>query len=326
MLVGVNISTTRYFGGGNTVSELRRLYYVAKTEFRAQFAKDKLAAVVVLATFFSFSEGSEVGFSRDIAVGNAALIGAHTAVLTSISLLLIGFFIIRGSIEQDRHGGPGQLIAATPLKSRTYVGGKILGNALLLAVVPCVMIFITIVRFYLRGVGPFDIGMLVTPFVLFVPSTIVLVASIATLFEFVDFLRGTKASVAYFFVVVIVLVSGVADPTGIRPIVTSIEKVSATQTMNGKPLWYGVTLTPSLLINRFLYVGTPLVVVYVSLSRFERFDPTHIEKKDREKPSVVERSVDTLSKPLNSVDLSLSLLVPRYVFTRIFAEGAQTDD
>jgi hypothetical protein len=67
---------------------------------------------------------------------NAAWIGTLMALTLSFFLSLVGFYVVRGNVEQDRHTGVGQILAATPLTRLTYVFGKFASNvSVLLAMV-----------------------------------------------------------------------------------------------------------------------------------------------------------------------------------------------
>src|SRR6056297_3131953 len=254
------------------MNELRACYHIAWTSFRSRLAGHRLLAVVVVASYFALSETATVGFNRDLAANNAALVGAHTAVVSAIAILLFGFFVVRDAIAMDRYDGPGELIAATPVRNRTYIFGKWLGNVLVLSIVLCMMVIVAVFRFQIGGVGRLDIWKLVLPFLLLTFPAVALVSALAILFETIESLRGGWASVVYFFSVLLVFVSGIVDPMGIRPVVSSIQSVPDTQTLNGETLWNGLSLTNTIALRRLLYVAATLVVVGISAVQFNRFD------------------------------------------------------
>jgi hypothetical protein len=59
---------------------------------------------------------------------NAAWVGTLTALLTAMWFLFVGFYLVRGSVERDRRTGVGQILAASRLKTFTYLWSRVLGN------------------------------------------------------------------------------------------------------------------------------------------------------------------------------------------------------
>ncbi|NEU59002.1 ABC transporter permease [Halorussus sp. MSC15.2] len=286
------------------MSQLRACYHVARTSFYSRLAGYRLLVVVVVGAYFALSKTATVGFARDLAVDNAALVGSHTAVVAAITILLLGFFVVRDAIAMDRYNGPGELIAATPIRNLTYVFGKWLGNVSVLTVASFMMAVIAIVRFQLQGVGPFNLWKLLSPFVLLTIPAVMLVSALALLFETVERLRGGWASVAYFLMVILILVSGVVDPMGIRPVVSSIQSVPESQTLDGQKVWHGLSLTGEVALRRLLYAAAALGIVVVSAVRFDRFDGSDHSGTDANADS--DMSGDATSPDRTPVGTSLS--------------------
>ena len=57
------------------------------------------------------------------------------AMLATLFLSLIGFYLVRGTVERDRRTGVGQILAATPLRGATYILGKAASNFVYLTMV-----------------------------------------------------------------------------------------------------------------------------------------------------------------------------------------------
>ncbi|HEX7881092.1 MAG TPA: hypothetical protein VF720_16900, partial [Candidatus Eisenbacteria bacterium] len=131
---------------------------------------------------------------------DSAWVGVSVSLLTSLFLSLIGFYLVKNSLERDRRSGVGQLLGASPLSRFGYLMGKMLSNAALLGVLVFAVMVMAGVMQYLRGesrlLQPVD---LVAPFLLVTLPFLFLVAAFAVLFESVPLLRGSLGNVAWFF-------------------------------------------------------------------------------------------------------------------------------
>ena len=76
-------------------------------------------------------------------VYNSAWVGSIVAAMTAWLLSLLGFYLVKGTIERDRETGVGQLIATSPLSKTFYVVGKWLRNVAVLVVIAVVAYLMT---------------------------------------------------------------------------------------------------------------------------------------------------------------------------------------
>ena len=67
-------------------------------------------------------------------VYNSAWIGCTVALVTTLFLALVGFYLVKNAVERDLQTGVGQIIATTPLRKPLYTLGKTLSNFAVLAV------------------------------------------------------------------------------------------------------------------------------------------------------------------------------------------------
>jgi len=125
-------------------------------------------------------------------------IGTLLAVMTGGWLAIAGFYVVKNTVSRDEATGVGQILAATPMRSRTYLFGKFLSNFLVLAAMAGVIAVMALVMLLVRReASSVDLVALWSPFLLFPIPIIALVAGAAVLFETVDRLRGGFGNVVW---------------------------------------------------------------------------------------------------------------------------------
>jgi ABC-type Na+ efflux pump permease subunit len=111
--------------------------------------------------------------------------------------MILGFFLIRGSIEDDRRSRIGEILASTPLKRLTYLMGKLLGSVVFLSMLGLVVVSMAAVLQALHREAPFQPFQLAWPFILFTLPAIVFVSGLALFFEVVPGLRQWPGDVLF---------------------------------------------------------------------------------------------------------------------------------
>ena len=66
-------------------------------------------------------------------VNNSAWLGSVVALVASVWLSLIGFYVVKNSIQRDRQTRVGQILATTPMSKSFYTLSKALSNFAVLA-------------------------------------------------------------------------------------------------------------------------------------------------------------------------------------------------
>lgn len=176
---------------------------IALADFRERVRRFSLLVIAALAVllayqvisgFFQLRLGSYQGLL------NAAWIGALMSLTLSFFLSLAGFYIVRGNVEQDRHTGVGQILAATPLTKLAYVVGKFASNAGVLMLVTAVLALAALAMLLIHGEEKnLDLFQLWMPFLVFSLPVALVTAALAVLFECAPGLRGQAGNVVYFF-------------------------------------------------------------------------------------------------------------------------------
>lgn len=78
---------------------------------------------------------------------NSAWFGYVTAIMTSLFLSLMGFYLVNNGIETDVKIKVGQIVASTPISNFKYLLSKVLSNFLVLLTIVAVVFIMNIILF-----------------------------------------------------------------------------------------------------------------------------------------------------------------------------------
>ncbi|HEX4951923.1 MAG TPA: hypothetical protein VF017_00805 [Thermoanaerobaculia bacterium] len=235
----------------------------------------------------------------------AAFVGSSAAILASLYLTLIGFYLVAGSVRRDRERGIGAILAATPMTRASYLAAKLAASSVYLLAVAGVSLIGGLAVFLLWGEGPFSLVGFLSPYLVMVPPGLIFTAAVALLFDVTPGLSGRGGQVLFFFAwafgFLLVpaaiwgeLGSTSAVPTGVPlydPVgVVSIERFLRTALPQGfggelnigllvtdEPLsrvdWQAVPLDGEILLSRLVSLLWLLPVFGLAVLAFDRFDP-----------------------------------------------------
>src|SRR5579884_2837698 len=201
-------------------------------------------------------------------VYNSAWVGTQVALFATLWLSLIGFYLVKNTLERDIRTGVGQIIATTPLTKAQYTFGKTLSNFAVLATMTLVLV----------------------------------VAAIAVLFETIGWLRGTLGNVVYFFLIGAIITITATENTGpvgdllgsnftiqqmqmgVKAAVPGYDGNFDYGTRFGTTLfhtfpWQGMQWTQEIVLSRLLWVGIALVIASGAALFFTRFDSASEKQK-----------------------------------------------
>ena len=210
---------------------------------------------------------------------NSAWVGSIVAAMTTWLLSLLGFYLVRGSIERDRETGVGQLIAASPLSKMLYVVGKWLSNVAVLVAMVGTMAIAAGAMQLLRGeVMRLQLGTLLAPFLWLTLPPLILVAALAVLFETLPGLRGGLGNALFALAWLALLPVSVEVLPGLNLIETDVlaalrieypgGEFYASQGLN--PAWYGsahtfgwegIPWTAKIIFRRLAWFAAALLVI-----------------------------------------------------------------
>jgi hypothetical protein len=282
------------------MNSARAIFALARADFLERVRRYSFFLTLLFALGLGYGTATgRVSVSMDgyRGVYTSAWIGALVALVTTCFVTLVGFYVIKGSVDRDRHTGVGQILAATPLSKPSYTLGKFLSNFGVLASMVLLLAVCALVMQLFAAEDPhIDSGALLLPFILIAMPAMALTAAIAVLFEMLPVLRGGVGNILWFFVWVF---GGIAlpdlsknprlDPMGFA-VVSSSMMAAARQVIPGYKnnfaldmstahvqlakglVWQGVEWTRQIVELRFAWFAAAIVIALLAALFFDRFD------------------------------------------------------
>ena len=258
------------------------------------------------------------------ALYNSAAIAMATALLGTLFVGLVGFYVVSNAVKRDAVSRCGSIIAATPVGTGEYVVGKFVGNAAFLAVFFAGYMLVSMAMVAVRGEAPLEPLVFVGQYLLVAPPTILFVSALAILFECVPWLAGRGGDVAYFFLLMgsmaastAVILSGggrwiaFLDPTGMGAVLGQIMASLGTTSIaigagpfdaTRPPLLYtGLSAGHGFLLQRLCSCLVPLPLLLLARAAFHRFDPVRTRSAGRARRgwlAALARAGKPLARPL----------------------------
>jgi hypothetical protein len=222
-------------------------------------------------------------------VYDSGYLGVMLAMVGALWLSLCGFYLVKNTVARDTTTGVGQILAATPLRTTSYLLGKFLSNLLVLASMAGVLALTAPAMQLLRGESStIDLIALWLPFVVFCLPVLALSAAAAVLFESVRPLRGGLGNIVWFFAFIAVFSAGLGS--GADAIGTSLQAdllaqhpgvntdISIGLTVEdgglGRFVSSGLDITAGLVAQRLGYVVLAVLIAVLPALWFARFDAT----------------------------------------------------
>jgi len=279
---------------------LRPLLAVARADLRERLRRYSFLAAMGGAIYFGYLiEAGYVSLTVEHRRGvmSSAWVGTLTALALGLVLPLVGFYLVKNTLERDRTSGVGEILAASPLTPSSYVAGKALSNFLVLAALAAVPVGAAVLLQLTAGEDrSLHLGALCAPVVWLTMPPLALAAALAVLFECVRWLRGALGNVLFFalwnaLLVVPVEVGATAfDVTGLRFVRDSIYRRLTGRVPPGMgefalqigpqqqhllpPFrWDGLAWSGGLALRIVVVCGMGLGVLLLAALFFDRFDP-----------------------------------------------------
>ncbi|CAN5116237.1 hypothetical protein BH11BAC6_BH11BAC6_05070 [soil metagenome] len=251
---------------------------------------------------------STVKIGNYIGENNSAWIGYVTAIMTSVFLSLIGFFLVSGSIKKDIETEVGMIIATTQISNFKYLLSKMLSNFLVLLTITGIVFVMSILLFFIRSnESPFEITQFILPYLLSTLPAIFFVSSLAVTAEVFLGRWPVLQYLGFFFLFNIIaanVMTGTGtetkmmiDPFGVKVVMTGMESfvqqhydakatVSSvgfnfSDKINVKTFRFdGLNWPGTFILSRLIWMGFSLTLVFISAKFFHRFN---IKEKIRNK-------------------------------------------
>ena len=284
----------------------RVLYQMARADFLERIRRYSFLVTLAAALLLAYNVAAEnvwiVVGNGYRGVYNSAWIGMLMTVCCSTFLSLVGFYIVKNSVQRDSDTRVGQILAATPMRKPLYTAAKTLSNFAVLACMVFILMIAALVMQLMRAEAhSFSLWKLWSPFIFLALPSMLLAAAMALLFETLPVLRGGVGNVIYFFLWTAALglgATGFDDPSGLqllyRSARTTLQAIDPSSpqnfhfslTIGGQRAlrtfpWNGIDWTASVLLMRLLWIGVAAGITLLASIFFHRFDPARSWRKQR---------------------------------------------
>ncbi|MFZ2492538.1 MAG: hypothetical protein WA208_13740 [Thermoanaerobaculia bacterium] len=256
-------------------------------------------------------------------INNSAAVSIGTAMLASLFIGLVGFYVVSNAIGRDVRTRCGSVIASTGVRSGEYITGKFAGNVLFLLTFTAGFMAVAMAMVVVRGEGPLEPFTFLEHYALLVPPTIALVSVLAIVFESIPFLSGRFGDVAYFFVWIVLMSataglvsSGVTwaeyfDFQGFAFVLAELREKLGTQSfaIGAGPfdaklpviILRRIDLEATTVLSRVVSSLLPLALLPVAWLAFHRFDPARVKGGTRHASGGWVARFNALLKPLTRI-------------------------
>lgn len=301
------------------MSSGRALYHMVRADFLERVRRYSFLLTMAFSIYLGYAVYSgqmTLQLDKYRGVDNSAWLGSVIGLVGSVYLSLVGFYIVKNSIQRDRQTRVGQILATTPISKSFYTISKTLSNAAVLGVMVLVLGLAALaIQIFHRGGASIDLFALEAPVLVFGLSSLALTAALAVLFESLPVLRGGVGNVLYFFLWTALIAVGASsmdqktehreispykDYTGLLSMMSQMQNQvrtldpnysggasfsfgslpPATQTF----LWTGLVWTPAMLLSRGLLLALAAALALLAALFFDRFDPARAGWFRQKKP------------------------------------------
>lgn len=280
-----------------------RVGAIFTADLRARLRKKSsfVVLVAVCLTAYGWVPAPTAGYALMAVEGHRVLLDSPamalaTGLIFSLLMALVGFFLVKGSIETDLASRCGLLVAATPTKSLEYLAGRFLGNTVFLAILGAGFLLSSMAMQWVRGEAPLDPQPYLVLYLLFLPPAIVFPAVMALVFDASRWLSGRGGEVLYFFLWGLLVAAGVGwrvgeaspgafiDVTGAGMLETAIREltdkteisIGAATYDRSKEILVFEPVAPGMdqVLPRLVSTLVPLPLLALAAWLFHRFDPS----------------------------------------------------
>ena len=324
------------FSNSTNAQRRRAIYHLAKADFLERIRRVGFLVTLAATSYFGYLAWAgriHLSSHNYTGVSNSAWTGTLMSIVASTILSLIGFYIVRQTVERDRMTRVGPILATTPASGFEYLLGKFLSNlAVLCAMLSVLAAAAVVLQFLQHQGGSFNLVALVSPFLLIALPAMALVAALAVFFDVTPGLSGGLGNIIYFFFWTFGLAASiqlwkkfgsliVTDPLALG--VTEMQLGRAAIAAGADPkandfalniggpggpgpltqfLWPGIEWNATLIAARLFWIVVAVAIVALASMWFHRFDPAYESlrrwKTTRtQEPEELQPSVASSSRP-----------------------------
>lgn len=283
---------------------MTRFFTIVKSDYlqRTRSYAFLITLCISLAVAYTFVPAPNASYSTiriadHIGYYNSAWFGYVTAIMTSVFLSLVGFYLINSAIKTDIDTKVGQIVAATKITNFNYLCSKVVCNFLVLLTIVLVVFLMSIILFFLYNDGySFELLQFVKPYLIIVTPTLFFISVVAVVFEVVFRKYSVLQNVGYFFLFSFLMFSTNTsemqyslDLFGSKIVIHELEETvkeisssnEETMTSIGFALgntnqvhkfnFNGMDFPMSFIISRLLIILLGIIIIAITSSFFHRF-------------------------------------------------------
>ncbi len=193
----------------NTFFTIIKLDYLQRTRSYAFL----ITLCVSIAIGYTFVPEPNANYSTIQIAGyvgyyNSAWFGYVTAIMTSVFLALIGFYLVNSGIKRDSDTKVGHIVASTPITNFKYLSAKVISNFMVLLSIVAVVFLMSILLFVLYNDGyDFHFLQFIKPYAIITIPAILFVSVLALVFELCFGSYTLLQQITYFFLFSVLLVA-----------------------------------------------------------------------------------------------------------------------
>jgi hypothetical protein len=186
------------------MSKMRVLHHLVRADFLERVRRYSFLVTLAFAVYLGYccvTGKVVVRLDEYRGVYNSAWIGCAMTLVATTFLSLIGFYIVKNTIQRDEETRVGRILATTPMTKGFYTVAKMISNFAVLAAMVAVMAGAAVLMQFLKAEDlHVHFWALLSPFVIFALPAVAFTGALAVLFETLPVLRGGVGNVIYFFV------------------------------------------------------------------------------------------------------------------------------
>ncbi len=315
-------------------------YNIVASDYKQRTRSYAFLVTLAISLYLAYSfvplpnaEYTTVRAGNYIGVQNSAWLGYVTAMMCSIFLCMVGFYLINSGIKKDTDTGVGMIIATTSVSNFKYLLAKTASNFLVLLSIAATAFLMSIGLFFIRHAGyPFQVTQFVLPYLIITLPSLFFVSALAVVAEVFLYRYTILMNIGYFFFFMFIVsqqlfIAPALDVFGVKPVTVALHEtvkqhydsinnevsigyIFGHRNPRNTFVFNGISWTASIIIGRLLYMCIGLALVFVSSKFFHRFDiKQKVKTKTRKKLAAILAPV----QPLHNIKLSeLPVITPAY--------------
>jgi len=265
---------------------------------------------------------STIRISNYIGYYNAAWMGHVTAIMASVFLSLVGYYLVNSGIKIDKNTKIGQIIATTPMSNFKYLLYKTISNFLVLLTMVILVFLMSVFLFFLYNEGfTMELSQFIKPYLLITIPALFVIAGVAVIFEVLFGKYSIIQNIAFFFLFItfifmapegsnqfnldvfgnnIVTHQMEKEVQGIIPNVettsVNIGYVLGSNKTVSRFLFSGIDYPQSFILSRLLWIFVIVILIAFTASFFHRFDTkVAVNTKNHSKVTVTGKTHKNMS-------------------------------